>query len=145
MKTWIKILLGLFVVGMMLLFLVYKFVYNKKQPDYEKIEASVTLNAQDLYKTFKNNKEAASKEYNGKVICLTGKLSKIESSDSIVTAVFVFSQGMFGDEGVRCTMLKKFNDPAKKLQPDGDIKVKGYCTGYNETDVILDKCSIIIL
>jgi hypothetical protein len=57
--------------------------------------------------------------------------------------VFVFEQGDFGDEGIRCTMLPKYNFEAGKLQPDVEIKVKGYCTGYNETDVILEKCSII--
>ncbi|MEI7898048.1 MAG: hypothetical protein WCJ26_13500 [bacterium] len=143
MKTWIKIVLGLFVIGMIALFFVYKFYYNKSHPDYENAEASFSLNAQDLYQEYKTGKDAASAKYNGKMIALTGKLSKVESADSLVTAVFVFTQGDFGDEGVRCTMLKKFSDAAGKLQPDGEVKVKGYCTGYNETDVVLEKCSII--
>jgi hypothetical protein len=143
MKTWVKILLGLIVVGLIALLLVYKFLYNKQHPDYENVEAKFTLSAQDIYNAYKTNKDAASAKFNGKMIALTGKLSKVEVADSLVTAVFVFSQGDFGDEGVRCTMLKKFNDAAGKLQPDGEFMVKGYCTGYNETDVILDKCSII--
>jgi len=143
MKTWMKILLGLFIVGIISAFLVYKYIYNKQHPDYENIAPSVTLGTQDFYTAFKNNKVAASQLYNGKVIALTGKLNKIESVDTMVTAVFVFNQGMFGDEGIRCTMLKKYNDAARKLQPDGEVKIKGYCTGFNDTDVILDKCSII--
>ena len=143
MKTWIKIVLGLIVVGMIGLFLVYKFVYNKQHPDYENMEAAFNVNAQELYNAYKTNRDATSAKYNGKVISLTGKLSKVETADTLVTAVFVFTQGDFGDEGIRCTMLRKFNDAAGKLQPDGEVKIKGYCTGYNETDVILDKCSII--
>jgi hypothetical protein len=143
MKTWIKIVIGLVVVGIIGLFLVYKFVYNKQHPDYENIEPAYTLTAPELYQAFKTGKDAASVKYNGKVIALTGKLSKVETADSLVTAVFVFNQGDFGDEGIRCTMLRKFNDEASKLQPDGEVKVKGYCTGYNETDVIFEKCSII--
>ncbi len=143
MKTWVKIFLGLVVLGLVALFFVYKFVYNKQHPDYENIEASYNLNAQDLFQAYKTNKEAASAKYNGKVIALTGKLSMMETADSLVTAVFVFSQGDFGDEGIRCTMMQKFNEAADKLQPDGEVKLKGYCTGYNETDVILEKCSII--
>jgi len=143
MKTWVKIVLGLIVIGIIALFLVYKFVYNKQHPDYENIEASYTLNAQDLYQAYRSDRDAASAKYNGKMIALTGNLSKIEAADSLVTAVFVFSQGDFGDEGIRCTMLPKFNTEAGKLQPDGEVKVKGYCTGFNETDVILEKCSII--
>ena len=143
MKTWIKILLGLIVVGLIALFLVYKFVYNKQHPDYENIEPAFTVNAQDFYNAYKTNNEAASAKYNGKMIAINGKLSKVETADSLVTAVFVFNQGAFGDEGIRCTMLKKFNTAAEKLQPDGEVKIKGYCTGFNETDVVLEKCSII--
>ena len=143
MKTWIKIVLGLIVVGMVALFLVYKFVYNKQHPDYENIEPAFTVNAQDFYNAYKTNNEAASAKYNGKMIAINGKLSKVETADSLVTAVFVFNQGAFGDEGIRCTMLNKFNNAAEKLQPDGEVKIKGYCTGFNETDVVLEKCSII--
>ena len=143
MKTWIKIVLGLVAVGIIALLLVYKFVYNKAHPDYENVAAAYTVTATDLYQAFKTIKDAASAKYNGKMVALTGKLSKVETADSLVIAVFVFNQGDFGDEGVRCTMLRKFNDAAGKLQPDGDFMVKGYCTGYNETDVILEKCSII--
>ena len=143
MKLWIKILIGLAILGLLSVFFVYKFVYNKQHPDWENSEAAYTLGAQDIYKAFKVSKEGSAKLYNGKVIALTGKLSKIETADSLVTAVFVFNQGDFGDEGVRCTMLTKFNDQAKRLQPDGEIRLKGYCTGFNDTDVILEKCSII--
>lgn len=143
MKLWIKIAIGLAVVGLVSLFLVYKFVYNKQHPDYENIEASITVDARELYNTFKSGNEAATAKYNGKIIAVNGILSKIEVADSLVTAVFVFNQGDFGDEGVRCTMLQKFNYEAGKLQPDGEVRIKGYCAGFNETDVILEKCSII--
>jgi hypothetical protein len=143
MKTWIKIVLGLIIIGIISLLLVYKFVYNKQHPDYENIEPAFSVTAEELYQAYKANKETSAVKYNGKMIALTGKLSKVETADSLVTAVFVFTQGDFGDEGIRCTVLKKFNDAADKLQPDGEVKLKGYCTGYNETDVILEKCSII--
>jgi hypothetical protein len=143
MKTWIKVIIGLIVVGLIAVFLGYTFIYNKQHTDYENAEASFSMNAEDLYQAFKRDATNASAQYNGKVITLAGKLSKIETADSLVTAVFVFNQGDFGDEGIRCTMLKKFNNEANRLQPDGEIIVKGYCTGYNETDVIMEKCSLI--
>ncbi len=143
MKTWMKILLGLIVVGLIAGMLVFKFVYNKKHPDYESITPVFTLKTQDLYQAFKSNKAGSSTLYNGKCIAITGKLGKIESVDTLVTAVFVFNQGMFGDEGIRCTMIKKFNDTAKKLLPDGEVKIKGICMGFNDSDIIFDKCSIV--
>ncbi|MEI7982220.1 MAG: hypothetical protein WCI71_11250 [Bacteroidota bacterium] len=143
MKTWVKIVSGLVTVGIIAAFLVYFFIYNKPHPDYETMDATFTVTAGDLYKAFTADKTLAGNKYNGKVIEVSGRLSKVEVSDSLTTCVFVFSQGVFGDEGLRCTMLKKFSGEARKFQPDGEVKLKGYCTGFNDTDVILDKCSIL--
>ena len=143
MKTWIKILLVAFVTGVIGIALIYVFIYNKPQPNYDKMVPEFRLNAQDLFDFYKGNKTASEKKYNGKLIEVSGKLGHVESQDSITIAVFVFGHGMFGDEGIRCSMNRKFNDEAKKLIPEGNIKIKGYCTGYNDTDVILEHCSII--
>ena len=143
MKTWVKIILSLFVIGIIALVLGYVFVYNKSHPDYEKMKPDFTLTASDLYNSFQANATESEIKYNGKVIAISGTLTKIESTDSLVIAVFVFNQGMFGEEGIRCTMLPKFNDVAKKLQPENVYNIKGYCTGFNDPDVILEHCSII--
>jgi len=143
MKTWVKIVLGLFVVGIVAIVLVYVFVYNKSHPDYENIKPDYKLSASELYNSFKANTTDTGTKYNGKVVSVTGKLTKIEATDSLVIAVFVFNQGMFGDEGIRCTMLPKFNEEAKRLLPGNVYNIKGYCTGFNDTDVILEQCSII--
>jgi len=144
MKTWIKIAIGLLFAGIIGAAFIYYFIYNKQHPDYEHEKAVYTLSANSLYHSFRDNGEAATKLYTGKVIEINGKLAKTEPADSIVVAVFVFNQGMFGDEGIRCTMLPKFNDATLGLSPDSEVSIKGYCTGYNDTDVILEKCSIII-
>ncbi len=143
MKTWIKIILGLAAAGIATVLLINHFVINKPHPDFEKIKADYSLNAGTFYNGFKTSKENANKLYNGKVIEITGKLARVESADTLTIAVFVFSQGIFGDEGIRCTMLNKFGAEVKKLKPDGIIRVKGYCTGFNETDVIMEHCSLI--
>jgi len=142
MKTWIKIILGLAVLAFIAAFLFYHLVINKPQPDFANIKPDYSLKAEVFYKEFKNSKETASKLYNGKVVEITGKLSKIENIDTLTIAVFIFDKGMFGDEGIRCTMLKKFSQEAKKLKPDGITKIKGYCTGY-DTDVVLEHCALI--
>jgi len=143
MKLWIKIILGLAIAGIAAALLIYHFVINKPHPDFEKIKPDYSLNAGAFYNEFKTRKENAHKLYNCKVIEITGRLSRVESADTLTIAVFVFNQGMFGDEGIRCTMLKKFSADAKKLKPDGTIRIKGYCTGFNETDVIMEHCSLI--
>jgi hypothetical protein len=143
MRNWIRIILGLVILGIAAAFLIYHFVINKPHPDFEKIKPDYSLNAAAFYKEFKTSKENAHKLYNGKVIEITGKLDKVESADTLTIAVFVFNQDIFGDEGIRCTMLKKFSTDTKKLKSDGIIRVKGYCTGFNGTDVIMEHCSLI--
>jgi tRNA_anti-like len=143
MKTWIRIVL---VIALTLIIggaLVFNFLYNKPHPDFEKMKADYTLAASDLYKAFTADKAGAGTKYNGKVIMVTGILTKTENTDTLVTCVFVFNQGMFGDEGLRCTMLPKYREQAGKIPPGSEIKIKGYCTGFNDSDVILDKCSIL--
>lgn len=142
MKTWVKIILSLFVVGIIASVWFYVHVYNKSHPDYEKMKPDYTLPASELYNSFKANTTESETKYNGKVVAVNGTLTKVESNDSLVIAVFVFNQGIFGDEGIRCTMLPKFNEEAKKLQPNNVYKIKGYCTGY-DTDVNIEYCSII--
>jgi hypothetical protein len=143
MKTWGKIILSLFVVVIIALVLGYVFVYNKSHPDYEKMKPDFTLTASELYSSFNANTTESETKYNGKILSVSGTLTKVESTDSLVIAVFVFNQGIFGDEGIRCTMLPKFNDDTKKLQPENVYNIKGYCTGFNDPDVILEHCSII--
>jgi len=76
---------------------------------------------------------------------LTGIPSSIEVGDSLVVVVFVFNTGMFGDEGIRCTMLPNHTENTKSMSLIDKITIKGYCSGYNETDVVLEQCSIVEL
>lgn len=144
MKKWFKILAVLFVIGVIAAILVYVFLYNKRHPDYEKLKPDYTLNAQELYNSYKTNRAGADKLYIGKVIEITGNLSKLDIRDTLVVAIFVFDQGMFGDAGVRCSFLPKYNERAKALQPGSLVRIKGYLTGYNDTDVIMEQCSILL-
>jgi len=143
MKLWIKIIFVLIVLGFIGAILVYFFIYNKPHPDIEKMEPAYSVSAEDLYNSFISNRKVSEEKYNGKVIEITGILSKIEASDSTVIIVFVFNQGMFGDEGIRCSVLEKFHSEARSLQPESMVRIKGYCSGYNDTDVILEQSAIV--
>ncbi len=143
MKLWIKIILGLAIIGIIAVLFGYFFVYNKPHTDYENAEAEYTLNAPELYNAFVEDKHGADSLYTGKVILIEAPLTKKETADSLVIAVIVFNEGMFGDEGIRCVMLPKFHETIMAYQTGDPIKIKGYCTGYNDTDVILEHCSII--
>jgi hypothetical protein len=142
-KNLIKAAIALFVIGVLSAGLVYQFVINKPQPDYEKAKPAYILSATDLFDSFQSNRELAEKKYNGQVVMLSGKIDKIEVSDSLVTGVFIFNQGMFGDEGIRCSMLPQQAANLKTLAAGSEVRLKGFLTGYNDTDVIMEQCSVI--
>lgn len=141
--TIITIILSLFVIGVISAGLVYKFVINKPHENYEKAKPAFIISATDLYNSFQSDRTTAEGKFNGKVVLLSGKLDKIDLAESLVTGVFVFNQGMFGDEGIRCVMLGNHAQALKAIGPGTEVKIKGYLTGYNDTDVVLEQCSII--
>ncbi len=143
MKKWLIVLLVLFVLGLTGAGLVYKYIYNKPHRNFEMAKPDFVLPAKELFESYRNMRKDAEQKFNGKVLDISGKLKSVEVSDSLVIVVFTFAEGLFGDEGIRCTMLPKYNAEAEDLSPDAAIEIKGYCTGYNDTDVILEKCSLI--
>ncbi len=142
MKKYKKILGIALVAFIMVVAYVWFFVYNKPHRNIEKAKADYELSAEVAYHTFHSGDPVQAKEYQGKVIQLTGQASHIESGDSLMVLVFVFEEGMFGDEGIRCSFLPKYNQQLASLDLSKEIIVKGYCAGYNETDVIMEQCSL---
>ena len=142
-KNIFKIAIALFVIGIVSAGLVFRFVINKPHKDFEKAKPAYIVSASELFDTFRSEREEAEMKFNGQVVLLNGKLDKIEVSDNLVTGVFVFEQGMFGDEGVRCTMLPNHSANLKAIPEGSEVQLKGFLTGYNETDVILEQCSVI--
>jgi type II secretory pathway pseudopilin PulG len=142
MKKLIKIAAVLAVIGILAAIYVWFFVYNKPHRNYETAKVDFTLPAQMCYNQYANGADEAN-QYIDKVLQIDGIPSSIESTDSTVIIVFAYNSGMFGDEGVRCSVLPDYQDKAKKLKLDKRVVVKGYCAGYNGTDVILEYCSLI--
>ncbi|MBE0649107.1 MAG: hypothetical protein IH596_15150 [Bacteroidales bacterium] len=143
MKIRVKLVIGIVLSGIIALLLVYLFIYNKPHTNYETEEVTSQLAVKELYHSFLSNKPLADSLYTGKMILIEGILTKTETADSMVTAVFVLDQGMFGDEGVRCVLLPKSYDLITRFKGGDRVKIKGFCSGYNDTDVILEHCSIL--
>jgi hypothetical protein len=124
-------------------FIVYKYVYNKPHPDYIKEKAEVSINAKRLWTDYSMNKNIADPKYTGKVLEIEGAIMRVEAVDNLVIVVFAFRKGDFGDEGIRVTMLPAYHQAAKGINPFKNVKIKGLCTGYNDTDVIMENGSIV--
>lgn len=143
MKIWLKVLLALLVIGLIGAALVYVFVYNKPHQNIAKAKPDYILSASDLYSAFINDPVGSAQLYNGKVIQLDGNPNAIETAGELTILVFIFNDGLFGPEGIRCTVLPEMLVDAKNVKPGDYLKIKGLCTGFNDQDVILEKCSIV--
>jgi hypothetical protein len=142
MNKWLKIIIVLGVIGIIAAGLGYKFIYNKPHTNYEKAKPDFSITCNDLFAFYRTEREVAEQKYNGKVILVSGTLNKIETLDSLKIAVFVMDEGMFGDEGIRLTLLPNYSAKINSYL-NKTIAIKGYCAGYNETDIIMEKCSIV--
>ncbi|MCF8304778.1 MAG: OB-fold putative lipoprotein [Bacteroidales bacterium] len=141
MSKWLKIIIILAIIGVLAGLGVYFFLYNKPHPDYAEEKPEYKLEAQELFEAFTGNRKQAEKKYNGKIIQISGTPDKVQKTDSLTIVVFAFEQGMFGNEGVRCTMLPAYVEASKNVAGQNTV-IKGYCSGYNDSDVILEHCSL---
>ena len=141
MKKIFKIGGILAIIGILAGVYIWFFVYNKPHRNYEEAKADYVLSAKECFANYNENNGAI--DYNGKVLQLTGMASRVETIDSLTMIVFVFGEGMFGEEGIRCTLLPSHVEAAKQFDFSNEITIKGFCAGYNDTDVILQYCSII--
>jgi hypothetical protein len=141
MKKMFRILLIIVIIGVVAFVAAYLYM-NKPHPDYAGLTPDYTVNAEKLFNEFREDAETASAKYNGKMIEITGKPHLKEIADSLHIIVYAFEEGMFGAEGIRCTLLPGFHDKIDENSFSDNFSIKGYCAGYNDTDVILEKCSV---
>jgi len=144
MRKIVKIALVLAGLGLLAAALIWKFYVNKPHDDIEKASPAYSLATEQIWKEFTTDSQKSSSLYNNKVIELTGKVSRVNVGDSLVSVVFDMEvDSMFGNKSISCEMLQKYNNEAEALATGSQVKIKGFCTGYDETDIKLNKCSIV--
>ncbi|MBU2554348.1 MAG: OB-fold putative lipoprotein [Bacteroidetes bacterium] len=139
-KLWLLILLAAGLLGGTY---VWFFVYNKPHRNIETASPDYILTAESLYTHYSNKSTPEGENYDGAVLQISGIPTSIETVDSLRIVVFAFTEGVFGDEGIRCTLLPSHHQYLKSIVPGRPVTLKGLCSGYNGTDVILEQCSII--
>ncbi len=143
MKKIIRIAIILAAIGLVAAALVWKFYVNKPHEDIDSATPAYSMATEDIWKQYSENPKTADSLYTGKVIELSGNLSRVDKNDSLVSVVFVMAaDSMFGDKTISCQMYQKHNDEASALTAGTQVKIKGYCTGYNDPDIKFNKCSI---
>ena len=109
------------------------YLFNKKVPGLEDVEAEYSMTADELFDAFDTNEMEAVKQYEGKVIAVSGVVSNVKNTDSTSNVVLKAENAMAG--GINCS----FNHPANNLKAGDNITVKGRCQGFL-MDVILNNC-----
>lgn len=140
MKTIVRIAIALFLLLIIAGLLFYFIVYNKPHVNYEVEKPEIEILAKDLYADFVKNSLSASKKYNGKVLQVSGVVDFIEEVEEMRIAVMVFEDGFFGPEGVRFSLL---NSQAQRISVGKKVTLKGFCTGFTESDVIIEHASVV--
>lgn len=144
MKKIFKIGLILAATGVVTVALVWKFYVNKPHEDIDNATPAYSLSTEEIWQKYNSDLKSADSLYTGKVIELSGSLSRVDKNDSLVSVIFVMAaDSMFGDKTISCQMYKKHNDEAVALTAGANVKIKGFCTGFNDPDIKLSKCSIV--
>lgn len=137
------IFLGVIVLSAVVLAFVSFNMYNKTHEDLEDIQPAFKLEPAELFASFETNETEANKQYLGKILEVTGKISSIENlSDDKVNVVLQVAEDAFG--GISCSFISVNADHLALLEKGKTLTIRGECTGFL-MDVNLVRCVIITL
>ena len=107
------------------------YFYNKGPVNISKASAQEVA-APALYTAFVNDSTAAQKIYSGKVLILSGIISKIVLNQKGKSIILIKTSNNNGF--INCTLEEKIPPGIKEDQP---VKIKGLCSGLGEADIDL--------
>jgi len=126
MGNWKKVLLWLFVIGVLGFGIVKGYVYylnNKPHRDVTQ-EQGIKITAEELYQAFKTNESAAYKKYRDSAIQVTGVVEQVTANQNNQKVIYLKTSDPF--VVINCT----FKDDPGAIEKDQTITFKGICTGY---------------
>ena len=110
------------------------YLFNKKVPGLENVTADFELSADQLFDAFDQDESAALAKYEGKVIAVKGKASRIKATDSTTNITLYAENAMAG--GINCS----FNSVVHEIKKGDNVTIKGRCQGFL-MDVVLNNCT----
>lgn len=113
-------------------------MYNEKPAGAGEKKAEVTVTAEDLFQAFSSDEMAAGKQYNDKVVQVSGRIREITTDPSGPTTVYLETSDMLA--AVACEFAPG-SLPAGWKKGDAAM-IKGFCAGFN-MDVLLQRCSVV--
>lgn len=140
MKIFLRILLVIGVIVALGIAYFLIFHYFKPHVDYAKAKPDIEVTGEVLYSAFVSDALRAAAVYNGKVLLVEGIVDALEQSDDLNVAVMIYDDGFFGPEGVRFTLLE---GQEEKVVAGENLFLKGFCTGFTGSDVIIEHASVV--
>ncbi len=136
-----KILLfGLIILGLGAAYFWF-FVYNKSHKNIEETNATYSLTISEIVNEFELQFDSATKKYDGDVVQLTGKVNSIEPNDSISSIVFKVGENY----EIYCEVYPRYNAEALTLKPNSLITIKGFFSGAEQPDDMLEIAGVLRL
>lgn len=130
----LKIIVTILIVGLIGL-IVGGYLFNKKVPTLNDVEAEYKVTADELYNAFETDESVAMKLYESKVISVEGEVADVKVKDNKTNIVLKAENAMLG--GINCS----FNHANVKVSKGDQVIIKGRCQGFL-MDVILNNCEI---
>lgn len=118
--------------------------YNRTNDSLKNTKATATVTAPALLAAFEKDSASAVKQYNDKIIAVSGTVKKIEANGN---PVIIFLGDAAQMSSVQCSMDSTYADSYKTLQTGVAATLKGAVTGFRSdplfgTDVILTRCVV---
>ncbi len=125
----LRILVWVFVIGLIFAFSAIYYVFNMPRRNIAKESASFTVTAKQLISEFKKDENGSNAKYLDKVIAVSGEIKGIRTLDNH-SMVFSLEDAM---EGVSCTIdsadVVKNNAKLSQLKNGETGTFKGRCSG----------------
>lgn len=143
MKKFLKIILYLFIIGLVIGFCVYLYVFHKPHRNLANEDAAFTVQATELLNEFSTNDSISNKKYGDKAIAVKGIIVDIKKTNEVSVVL--------ADEmtGVSCNFEAEYYTENKenldKLKIGDEVTIKGKCDGYDPImGVVLTRCVLDI-
>jgi len=109
------------------------YLFTKKVPSLENTKADFALSSDELFDAFEEDESASLAKYEGKVIAVSGSVSRIKLTDSTSNITLFAENAMAG--GINCS----FNEVVSNIKKGDEVTIKGRCQGFL-MDVVLNNC-----
>lgn len=128
-RKTVRIILWLFLLGLIVAFSSIYYVFNKPRRDIAKESPAYTVGAKQLISEFQNDEATATAKYLDKVIMVSGEIKSIRTLDNH-SMVFSLENEM---EGVSCTIdsadVAHNTNKIFRLKIGSNGQFKGRCSG----------------